>query len=194
MDDGDVGNARSEDSNAPPGWYHDPGGSGNLFYWDGSKWTGDVHGAQPSPVATKVSQPRDRARMLVIGGGVALAVSPFLTWVKVILLGNLSLFQLFEAAERSDSWAWAAVVAGGAAAAVAFKERNPSTVRGTGLSVGLLGGVLATYALVGLRDELRDAHGLATVGLGPYIAVGGCAAMVIGAVMSKSTKLLRASS
>jgi hypothetical protein len=141
-----------------------------------------------------MSPPHDRARLLVIGGGIALAISPFLTWVKVILLGNLSLFQLFEAAGSSNAWGWAAVVAGGAAAAVAFKERSRSTVRGTGLSVGLLGGALAIYALVALRDELRDAHGLATIGFGPYVAVGGCVAMAIGAVMSKSTKPLRASS
>jgi hypothetical protein len=129
--------------------------------------------------------------MLVIGGGIGLAISPFLTWVKVILLGNLSLFQLFDAAGRSNGWAWAAVLAGGAAAAIAFRAQRPSTVRGAGLIVGLLGGALATYALVALRHDLRDAHGLAQIGIGPYIAVAGCIAMVIGAVMSKSSRQRR---
>lgn len=126
-----------------------------------------------------------RPRTMVMGGGIALAISPFLTWVKVVLLGNLSLFQLFDAAGRSDGWAWVAVLAGGAAAVVAFKVQRSSTVRGAGLSIGVLGGLLAVLALVGLRDELRDAHGLAVVGIGPYVAVGGCVAMAIGGVMLK---------
>jgi hypothetical protein len=123
--------------------------------------------------------------MLVVGGGAALAISPFLTWVKVILLGNLSLFQLFDAAGRGNGWAWAAVLAGGAAVFAALRERSPATIRGAGLSVGLLGGALAAYALVGLRHELRDAHGFAAMGIGPYVAVAGCVAMVIGALMAR---------
>jgi len=174
------GEARS----APAGWYPDPEGGGNLFYWDGLRWTGDVHSAA-KPVAAEVPQSRGRANTVVIGGGAALAISPFLTWVKVILLGNLSLFQLFTAAGRSSGLAWGAVVAGGAAAILAFRRSSPSAVRGTALAVGLLGGALAIYALVVLRDELRDAHGLAVIGIGPYIAIGGCIAMVVGALMSK---------
>ncbi|HSE67102.1 MAG TPA: hypothetical protein VLB12_08955 [Gemmatimonadales bacterium] len=125
--------------------------------------------------------------MMIVGGGIALAISPFLTWVKVFLLGNLSLFQLFDAAGRSNGWAWAAVLAGATVAFIAFREQKPATVRGIGLSIGILGGLLATFALVALRNDLRDVHGLAAIGIGPYIAVGGCVAMVVGAVMAKST-------
>lgn len=187
MEEGVADSAGSRDAGALPGWYPDPRGSGNLFYWDGSKWTGDVHSSQGSPAPTTVSRSPGHHRRLVIGGGLALAISPFLTWVKVILLGNLSLFQLFEAAGRSNGWAWAAVLAGLAAAFLAFKYQDPITVRRVGLAIGLLGGFFATYALVDLRNDLRDAHGLAAIGIGPYIAVGGCVAMVVGAVMAKST-------
>lgn len=121
----------------------------------------------------------------MIGGGLGLAISPFLTWVKVVLLGNLSLFQLFDAAGRSNGWAWAAVFGGGAAAFVTLRERNPSTVRGVGLGVGLLGGALALYALVDLRHDLSEAHGLAAIGIGPYLAVAACAAMVVGAITTR---------
>jgi peptidoglycan/LPS O-acetylase OafA/YrhL len=174
---------------APAGWYADPRGSGNLLYWDGTRWTGDVH-STPKPAAGRPSYPRSRASMVVVGGGAALAISPFLTWVQVILLGNLSLFQLFTAAGRSSALAWGAVVAGAAAAIVALRNTRPSTVRGTALAVGLLGGALAVYALVVLRHELRDAHGLAVIGIGPYIAIAGCIAMVAGALISKREERL----
>lgn len=77
---------------------------------------GAPQSVQPAPAGSL-----DRASVLVLAGGVALAVSPFLTWVKVFLLGDLSLFQLFDAAGRSSSLAWGAVVAGGVAAVVAFR-------------------------------------------------------------------------
>lgn len=183
-----------DEGRAPAGWYADPRGSGNLFYWDGTRWTGDVHTpGQPSaarPAATRAPRSLGRASMIVVGGGAAFAISPFLTWVRVILLGNLSLFQLFTAAGRSSALAWGAVIAGGAAAIVAFRKSSPSVVRGTALAVGLLGGALAVYALAVLRDELRDAHGLAVIGIGPYIAIAGCVAMVVGALMSKREERL----
>jgi Protein of unknown function (DUF2510) len=187
----EQGSPRGQDEgrSAPAGWYPDPRGGGNLLYWDGSRWTGDVHNT-PKPAASRPSRSRSRASMIVVGGGAAFAISPFLTWVQVILLGNLSLFQLFTAVGRSSALAWGAVIAGSATTIVALRSSRPATVRGTALAVGLLGGALAIYALVVLRHELRDAHGLAVIGIGPYIAIAGCIAMVVGALMSKRDERL----
>jgi len=46
-------------------------------------------------------------------------------------------------------------------------------------------GPIAMISSFWLPPRLRDAHGLAVVGIGPYVAVGGCVAMAIGGVMSK---------
>lgn len=121
----------------------------------------------------------------MLGGGVALAVSPFLTWVKVVLLGDLSLFQLFDATGHSNALAWGAVLGGGLSAILAWREGSLATVRTTGLVVGGLGGALAFYALIALRHDIREVHGLARIGIGPYLAIAGCAAMIAGAVTAK---------
>lgn len=167
------------DHAVPAGWYPDPGGSGKLLYWDGSRWTGHVHDAVEHKRVTSRSR-RGSAPKLLLGGGVALAISPFLPWVKVILLGDLSLFQLFAAAGHSDALAWGAVLGGGATAALAWTQGGSPAARGTALAVGILGGALALYALIGMRNELSEAHGLVTIGIGPYVSVAGCVAMVAG--------------
>jgi hypothetical protein len=101
----------------------------------------------------------------------------------VILFGNLTLFQLYEVAGASKALPWATVIAGVGTAAAAFIHRSRQLIFILGLCVGLGGGALALYALIGLRNEISDAEGLAAVGIGPYVGVAGCAAMVIGAVM-----------
>ena len=172
-----------ERATAQAGWYPDPKGSGDLFYWDGSKWTGDVHRPVTSPSPKAKAVPKGslgRGRQLILGGGIALAISPFLPWVKVVFLGDLTLFQLFAATGRSNALAWGAVIAGGTAAFVAWREGSAAAVRLTGLAVGALGGVLAVFALTALRHDIREASGLAAIGIGPYIAIGGCAAMIVG--------------
>jgi hypothetical protein len=168
----------------PPGWYPDPSGGDNVFYWDGSRWTGEVRVPDAPVTSRPIAGGMDRGRKLMAAGGIALAVSPVLTWVNVVLLGSLNLFQLFAAAGRPSGSAWAAVLAGGAAAMVAWQDDNPTRVRLLGTILGVIAGLLALGTLVDLRDELRETQGLATIGIGPYIAVGGCGAIAIGGFLT----------
>jgi len=121
-------------------------------------------------------------------GGVALGVSPFLTWLRVFLLGNLNLFQLLQAAGKSQLLAWGAVVAGGAAAWIAWDTKDPANPRDVGLGVGLGAGALALWALLGLSHDVREAQGLAEVAYGPWVALLGCAALVVGGLMDSRLK------
>lgn len=187
MSEGDAGSRTgTEHPGTPAGWYPDPRGSGNLFFWNGSEWTGAVRSptsGSPAKRSGQIGTPEG----LVGGGGLAIAVAPFLTWIKVILFGNLTLFQLYELAGSSKALPWATVIAGIGAAAAAFIHRSRQMIFVVGLCVGLVGGALALYALIGLRSEISDADGYAAVGIGPYVAVAGCLAMVVGALMAKGT-------
>lgn len=180
----EPGSTQPASPTAPPGWYPDPGGGLNLAYWDGTRWTGDLH----TPVQPARSQSRrealDTGRRLVVAGGVGLAISPLLPWVKVVLLGDLNLFQLFSAAGRPSIWPWAAVLGGGAAALVAWQDDSFPRVRITSVIIGSLGGLLALYALGSLRHDIREVHGLAAIGIGPYVAVAGCVAMFVGGFLA----------
>jgi len=177
----------AEASATPAGWYPDPNGSGSLFYWNGLRWTGDLR-APVVPAGSSTTRKLEPAVVLVACGGGALAIAPFLTWVEVVLFGNLNLFQLFNVAGRPTGWPWAAVLAGAGGGIVVLLDKRPSTVRWVGFCVGLIGGAIAAYALIGLRGDVREAQGLAAVGIGPYVAVAGCVAMVLGAVKSVGAK------
>jgi len=121
-------------------------------------------------------------------GGVALAISPFLTWLKVFLLGNLDLFQLLQATGKPQFLAWGAVAAGGAAAWIAWDTRDPANPRDVGLGVGLGAGALALWALLSLAHDIREAQGLAEISYGPWVALLGCAALIVGGLMESRTK------
>lgn len=177
------GEGMEETPRAEAGWYPDPRGSGRHFYWDGEKWTGAYRDPTPPSSGRSIAS-IGKSRLIIAAGGAALAISPFLPWVQVVLLGNLDLFQLYDTLGRSGGRAWVAVLAGVVIAFVAVRERSP-LVWVAAIGVGVVGGVLAIVMLESLLREVRAVHGLATVGLGPYVAVGGCVAMVIGGLIDK---------
>jgi hypothetical protein len=157
-------------------------------YWDGEAWTNHVHGGRAEPERRVKTTPRDRPRALVGFGAVALAISPLLSWVNVVLLGSLNLFQLSQAAGHSRGLAWSAVLVGGASALGAWTASTRSRLRLIGAVVGLGAGLVAVLALVNMVHDVRQAHGLARVSYGPWVAIFGCVAMVVGGWMSKAAK------
>jgi hypothetical protein len=117
-------------------------------------------------------------------GGIALGISPFLTWMKVVLFGNFNLFQVLNVgAHNRSELAWLVVLLGGGVAVSTWTASKPATARAVGLVVGLLAGALAILFFIGLARGVRHADGLATVSYGPWVAVLGCAGMVIGGLM-----------
>lgn len=164
----------------PAGWYPDPKDGSRQQYWDGADWTG-----QTWPPTTAQASAKPWPRNLIIGGAAGLALSPFLPWIKVVFLGNLSLFDIYSLDGGSDFWPWAPIIGAAAVLAWIFGKREPQEVRSVALVVGLLGGALAAYVLIKLRQDISDTNGLAAVGFGPYVCVAACIALVVGALNTR---------
>lgn len=191
VEQGPDGGRADDAPQAPAGWYPDPRDGGRELYWDGSAWTGQSReqSAPPLPARASRKPPLSAGGKLLMTGGIALGVSPLFTWLNVVLLGSLNLFQLFRANGDKPTLAWGAVIAGAAVAVVAYQDRSRATRHWLGLAAGLGAGALAVYALSGLRHGVERSAGLVTVGTGPYIAIAGCLAMIVGALLPEPAAL-----
>ena len=166
------------------GWYPDPWSLAVYRYWDGSAWTAHTQGAKSSNGFFGVLS-GSRVRLVAACGGLALALAPFFPWVTVVLLGDLNLFQLLNAGGNEGGGAWVAVGIGVGVILVAFTAVRASTVRLVAMIAGLLAGAYAAVALTSMVDDVEQASGLAQMEWGPYIAVAGCAAMVVAALLKE---------
>jgi hypothetical protein len=172
----------------PAGWYQDPEDqTGQRYrYWDGSQWSQATHEYRSLDSSDRVKAPS--VRWIAAGGGLALAASPFLSWADVILLGDLNLFQLLRAGGNSTGLAWLAVGVGLTVAFTAYAARKLSAVRLTAIFMGLLAGFISIVVLTGMTKDAEEAAGLVQIAWGPWIAVGGCVAMIIAGVLPQSSR------
>jgi hypothetical protein len=131
----------------------------------------------------------ERVRQLIAVGAVALLVSPFFTWVNVVLLGNLDLFQYLQAGGHGTGLAWAAVALGVVAIVFAVTVKELPVVRIVGILIGALVGLYAGFGLANLQHAVNQTHGLAKLSWGPWLAFAGCATMVIGGLIPSGASL-----
>jgi hypothetical protein len=117
---------------------------------------------------------------LLIGcGGLAVAGSVFLPWAQVVLLGNLTLFQLFTI-EHASIWAWVIVAAGvgiGIEGIVA-KRRSVLLIVEAAIIVGI-----AALGIYHYMHEVAQTDGFVQIGFGVYVAGLGCLLMFVGALL-----------
>jgi hypothetical protein len=170
------------ESPAPAGWYSDPLSVAERRYWDGKEWTEHLHSESAKPSAAESK--RDLPRLAVALGAFGIAVSPFMSWVNVDLLGSLDLFQLAEASGHGVGAIWAVVLVGLIAALVAWRTKRRWLLRVTGLFVGLVGGFVASAAVAGMIEGVRETEGIVSMSVGVWVAVAGCASMVLGSLFS----------
>jgi Protein of unknown function (DUF2510) len=71
---------------ASPGWYPDPGGSGNLRYWNGRKWTSETQPPDPSSLGHFAGPQRRHQRDVLIGWITAVFLPPVGAFIGVRLL------------------------------------------------------------------------------------------------------------
>jgi uncharacterized protein DUF2510 len=172
----------ARESPVPAGWYPDPTAVAERRYWDGKEWTDHLHteSAKPPPARSK----RDLPRLAIALGAFGIAISPFMTWVHVDLLGSLDLFQLAEAGGSGLGVIWAIVLIGVLSALLAWRTRRRWLLRVVGLLVGLVVGFVASAAVVGMIEGVRETDGIVTMSVGPWVATLGCLSMLLGGLFS----------
>ncbi len=111
-------------------------------------------------------------------GAVLTGIAPFFTWVHVVLLGDLNLFNLASASHASPLEAWAAPIL--AAIALFLLLRSKATIESIGVAFGLLIGLYDGLLLWSLARDVNATLGFAQLGSGPWIGLLGAAAMVVG--------------
>lgn len=189
-----------------PDWYPDPSGEPRQRYWDGREWTsqvrpypaprdqshdvGDYAGVRFPPPSGPASRStgqsdsgtaprRSWAEWLTAIGGTLLAVSPFLAWERVALLGDVSLPQV----SRNGVVVTGLIVAAGAAIVILSLSMRRSRTAAAVLVVTALVAVGSCLLLaLTWMNELEAAGGFAILGIGPVIAATGALAAALGSI------------
>lgn len=162
---------------APPGWYPDPSGQPANRWWDGVQWTPHVQPWAPPP------KRRSTGWLATALGGCAAFVGAFLPWVHILLIGTLNLLQLVGQGSGKAVSALCILGAAFVVGLVGFLEPSGS---GTGLPttalvVAICAAVLAGVWGIALNADVRQAAGFASLGMGPFLTVGGFVVAAVGA-------------
>lgn len=131
--------------------------------------------------------------LILVAGGILLAVSPFLAWVRILGLFNVDLFTLLRVAGDPSTWAWVAVVAGVGvvvAGVGSLYEGGETTARVGAAVIAVV--VLAAGApgVTRLVHVVTESRGLA--GIGPGLVLAGLSevALVLGVALPRRTTSL----
>jgi hypothetical protein len=120
----------------------------------------------------------------VIAGAALVLIAPFLSWVHVVILGDLNLFNLLSAGNTSRLWALIPMAL--AVWVIVAAVRRSSRTRGLGLVVGIVAALVDGLFLIALLHDVRRAYGLAQVQLGPWLGVGGAVLMIAASATAKT--------
>jgi hypothetical protein len=119
---------------------------------------------------------------MAIGCGV-LAVAPFVTWANVVLLGSLNLFQIYSVNGDPAVLPWLVVIAAVVAGVLSLTSTPGARV--VGIVVGFVAGGIGTLWGIGLAHSINEAGGLATLGVGPFLALAGAITMIVAGFMAR---------
>jgi hypothetical protein len=123
--------------------------------------------------------------LLTCLGGVAVTASPFLSWVHVWLLGNLSLPQLLSLASDQPPYVAIAVLLGLGAMVSAFTLGSPR-LGVLACCIGAVAGLAGVAAFLELSSAIRQADGIASMGPGPIVLGLGAAVLLVGGISALS--------
>ena len=117
-------------------------------------------------------------RLLIASGGVLLAAAPYLTWVRVVVLGGIDLPGLLAAANSSTLPAYLLTAIGLGLVLAALLTPSLHAVRITALTAGAVLALAGGTTVYGSIRAVDASQGLAEVGLGTIAAVVGCILLI----------------
>lgn len=159
------------------------------------RWCGsDLRGGEQSMAAVEHTRDipmRLPRNSLAIAGAVMILIAPFLTWVHVVVLGDLNLFDLISASNGSaNAYFWTAVPLALAAAILLGLYRQWPRQRLLTIAAALVVGLINGSLLIAGLHELRHTYGVARLGVGPWVGTGGAIVMLIGGIKLRLDSLV----
>lgn len=120
----------------------------------------------------------EKSKYLVVAGGVLLALSVFIPWIHVFLLGNLTFMQL-ASMNHSVASAWLLAGGGLSAALIAYMYEDKISLRNWVSFLSAAYGLLQGFQFY---NALRKVDGIAEIQLGVYLAIASGVLSIIGIV------------